>query len=107
MLASTWRENLFAFLSRTRLPCSSSLKELDEAGFATLRLSETAGSLIGIKENRPDLLVLDTSLETQEIGWTLLESVRSDRDLSAMPVIVCASDPSLVQARSPLRRRPP
>src|SRR5438132_374937 len=40
-------------------------------------------------------------------GWTLLESVRSDRDLSAMPVIVCASDPSLIQARSPLLRRPP
>ncbi len=82
-------------------------EELEEAGFATLRLSEAAGSLVVIKENRPDLLVLDTSLETQEIGWRLLESVRSDRDLSAMPVIVCASDPSLIQTRSPLLRRPP
>ncbi len=98
---------LICILEQDPLTLQLIAEELEEAGFATLRLSEAAGSLVVIKENRPDLLVLDTSLETQEIGWTLLESVRSDRDLSAMPVIVCASDPSLIQARSPLLRRPP
>ncbi|TMG03427.1 MAG: response regulator [Chloroflexi bacterium] len=98
---------LICILEQDPLTLQLIAEELEEAGFATLRLSEAAGSLVVIKENRPDLLVLDTSLETQEIGWTLLESVRSDRDLSAMPVIVCASDPSLIQTRSPLLRRPP
>lgn len=98
---------LICILEQDPLTLQLIAEELEEAGFATLRLSEAAGSLVVIKENRPDLLVLDTSLETQEIGWTLLESVRSDRDLSAMPVIVCASDPSLIHTRSPLLRRPP
>jgi CheY-like chemotaxis protein len=80
---------------------------IEGQGFTTLHLSEAAGALAIIKEKRPDLLVLDPTLETQDAGWTLLEAIKSDDDTRELPVIVCTSDVAGVEKRSTLLSRPP
>jgi CheY-like chemotaxis protein len=51
---------------------------IEAEGVATLRLSEAESSLRLIKKDRPDLLVLDTRLETQDGGWKLLAAIKAD-----------------------------
>jgi DNA-binding response OmpR family regulator len=80
---------------------------LETEGFATLRLSAADGALAVIKEKRPDVLVLDTTLETEHAGWTLLETLRSDNDIHETPVLLCTSDVNGVQKRAELLAKPP
>jgi CheY-like chemotaxis protein len=80
---------------------------IEGEGFTTLHLSEAAGALAVIKEKRPDLLVLDPTLETQDAGWTLLEAIRSDDATRALPVIVCTSDVAGAEKHSTLLAKPP
>jgi DNA-binding response OmpR family regulator len=80
---------------------------LESEGFQTLRLSDAAGSLAIIKEEHPDLLVLEPRLETGASGWTLLEAIRSDEDTRALPVIVCTSDVAGARKRAGLLSGPP
>ena len=80
---------------------------LEDEGFTTLRLSVAAGALDIIRERRPDLLVLDTTLETQDVGWTLLATIKSDDGTRRLPVIVCTADVRGVKGQTALLCRPP
>jgi DNA-binding response OmpR family regulator len=98
---------LICILEHDQLTLHLLAQELEDADFATLRLSEAAGSLPVMKENRPDLLVLDMGPPLDETGWTLLEGIRSDGGLGKMPVIVCTSDTRAIEKRSALLKGTP
>ena len=65
---------------------------LTEAGFETVQLPEGARAYEEIKKHQPDLIVLDTWLESREAGWILFQVLRLDRETKHIPVLVCSSD---------------
>ena len=65
---------------------------LTEAGFDTVQLPEGARAYEEVKKHRPDLIVLDTWLESREAGWILFQVLRLDRETRDIPVLVCSSD---------------
>ena len=65
---------------------------LTEAGFQTVQLPEGARAYEEIKKHQPDLIVLDTWLESREAGWVLFQVLRLDRETREIPVLVCSSD---------------
>lgn len=44
-----------------------------------------------VKEQRPDLVLLDIRMETPEGGWTVLELITLDPQTRHIPVIVCSA----------------
>ena len=65
---------------------------LTEAGFQTIQLPEGSRAYEEIKKTRPDLIVLDTWLESREAGWMLFQALRLDRETRNIPVLICSSD---------------
>ena len=52
-----------------------------------------------IKEQRPDLVILDIRMGTPETGWTVLELLRLDPATAKIPVIVCSADSVFLRAK--------
>jgi DNA-binding response OmpR family regulator len=65
---------------------------LTEAGFQTIQLPQGARAYDEIKKARPDLIILDTWLESREAGWILFQVLRLDRETREIPVLICSSD---------------
>jgi DNA-binding response OmpR family regulator len=65
---------------------------LTEAGFQTLQLPGGSGAYDEIKKHRPDLILLDTWLDSREAGWILFQVLRLDRETRHIPVLICSSD---------------
>src|SRR5215210_4358051 len=63
---------------------------LAERGWETDIYRESDQAFSRLKENPPDLIILDIRMETPETGWTLLELFTLDRELTSIPVIVCS-----------------
>lgn len=64
---------------------------LAERGWETEVCRETGGAFERLKSHLPDLIILDIRMETPEAGWTLLELLTLDREMAAIPVIVCSA----------------
>ena len=65
---------------------------LDKAGFESTALPEGTLAYEEIKKRRPDLIILDTWLESREAGWTLFQMLRLDEETKQIPVLICSSD---------------
>jgi CheY-like chemotaxis protein len=65
---------------------------LTDAGFQTIQLPEGTNAYAEIKKLQPDLIVLDTWLESREAGWMLFQILRLDRETRDIPVLICSSD---------------
>jgi DNA-binding response OmpR family regulator len=65
---------------------------LTEAGFQTIQLPDGSRAYDEIKKARPDLIILDTWLESREAGWILFQVLRLDRETREIPVLICSSD---------------
>ena len=44
-----------------------------------------------LKQNPPDLIILDIRMETPESGWNILELLTLDQEMGHIPVIVCSA----------------
>ena len=73
---------------------------LTEAGFETVQLPEGARAYEEIRKHRPDLIILDTWLESREAGWILFQVLRLDRETREIPVLVCSSDLQELEKRA-------
>lgn len=71
---------------------------LAERGWDAKVYKESDQALAGLREDPPDLIILDIRMESPETGWTLLELFTLDRTLAAIPVIVCSAAVSELQA---------
>ena len=65
---------------------------LEDEGFQTIHLPEGTVAYDEIKKRKPDLIVLDTWLESREAGWTLFQVLRLDKETRNIPVLICSSD---------------
>jgi CheY-like chemotaxis protein len=52
-----------------------------------------------VKEQQPDLVILDIRMGAPEAGWTILELLRLDPTTARMPVIVCSADSIFLRAK--------
>lgn len=65
---------------------------LAELGHEVVQMSYAPRELERIREAAPDLIILDLIFGEQEtLGWQLLQKLKMDRDLEAIPVIVCTA----------------
>ena len=61
-------------------------------GYRVACASTTGAGLIALRQERPDLIILDLRLETPDAGWRLLERLRAAPATAAVPIIVCSAD---------------
>ncbi len=60
---------------------------LEKEGFTVLTAFDGAGALHTLRRDKPDLMVLDLMLPDKD-GWEITRLVRSDKVLSALPIIM-------------------
>ncbi len=60
---------------------------LEGSGFSVIEAYDGEEALRKIKEEKPDLVVLDILMPEMD-GWDVLERIESDPDLSGIPVIM-------------------
>jgi len=58
-----------------------------------------------VKEQQPDLIILDIRIEGQELGWTILECLTLDPLTRPIPMIVCSAAIRDLQAHEPMLER--
>jgi len=54
-----------------------------------------------IAQERPTLILLDVHHSLEEEGWRLLNFIRLHRDLQDVPVIICSTNPVLLEEKGP------
>jgi len=88
----------------------------DDTDFLTLMsdlLSETEGYEVQVcregnraykfvKEQEPDLVILDIRIDGQETGWTILECLTLDPQTRPIPLIVCSAAIRDLQEHQPM-----
>lgn len=71
---------------------------LSGIGFETVLMSYAPRELQRIREVEPDLIILDFLMGDRELlGWQLLQKLKMDRSLAAIPVVVCTAAVKAVQ----------
>lgn len=65
---------------------------LEGMGFEVVLMSYAPRELGRVREVEPDLIILDFLMGDRELlGWQLLQKLKMDRRLDAIPVIVCTA----------------
>ena len=72
---------------------------LADAGYETVIFYEGGSAYNDIKEQMPDLVVLDIRLEHPEAGWSIVELLRLDRETAHIPIIICSADYAALEER--------
>ncbi len=73
-------------------------------GYRTVICKEGDKAYALVKEQRPDLVVLDIRMDQPESGWTILELLRLDPATARIPVIVCSADGRFLREKAPSLR---
>lgn len=61
-------------------------------GYETVLLPSSQLAYDTIVQRSPNLVVLDTWLETRESGWSLLQTLKLDEQTALIPVLIATSD---------------
>lgn len=64
---------------------------LEERGWTAIIHREGGDAYQHIKQDMPDLVILDIRMGHAEQGWTILELLTLDPETSTIPVIVCSA----------------
>jgi DNA-binding response OmpR family regulator len=60
---------------------------------ASLVDGDKVSTIEPIRATNPELLIVDLRLRGAEIsGWDILQAIRADAELAALPVIICTAD---------------
>lgn len=70
---------------------------LEDEGFQVTLYSRAVRDLEEIRSIGPDLIVFDHLMGQEEYGWQLVQLVRLDRQLSALPLIVCSAARKMIE----------
>jgi DNA-binding response OmpR family regulator len=73
---------------------------LEDEGFAVLTHDDLASGCTFLKQQRPELAIVDILQQREPLGLTLLASLREDPELRALPVIVVSADELLLRERA-------
>jgi len=77
----------------------------DIEGYEVLVCREGNRAYQFVKENLPDLVILDIRIEGQEAGWTILECLTLDPTTRPIPLIVCSAAIRELQEHQPMLDR--
>lgn len=78
---------------------------LDSEGYDTDIYRETTAIHATLRQEQPDLVIIDIRMEQPSTGWQVLEMLRLDPVTSKIPVIVCSADVADLRAKEPLLKR--
>ncbi|HET8777461.1 MAG TPA: response regulator [Candidatus Limnocylindria bacterium] len=71
---------------------------LQGIGFDTVLMSYAPRELDRVREAKPDIIILDVLMGDRELlGWQLLQKLKMDRTLDAIPVVLCTGAVKTVQ----------
>lgn len=73
---------------------------LTEEGYRARIVKERQDAHGVIRNEHPDLVILDIRMDHPESGWTVLELIRLDPETAQIPVIVCSADHRFLQAKA-------
>ena len=76
-----------------------------EEGYQVLICKESSNAYAFVKEQRPDLIVLDIRMGGEETGWKILELLSLDPDTQPIPVIVCSAALPNLKQHGPLLKK--
>jgi CheY-like chemotaxis protein len=74
-------------------------------GYEVLICKETSGAHQFVKDERPDLVILDIRMGGEEAGWTILELLTLDPETRPIPLIVCSAAVQELRAHEELLKR--
>jgi CheY-like chemotaxis protein len=77
----------------------------DVEGYEVLICKEGGQAYELVKEQQPDLVILDIRMGGEESGWTLLELLTLDPQTRPIPLIVCSAAIRDLQDHQPLLQR--
>jgi DNA-binding response OmpR family regulator len=72
---------------------------LQGEGYAVTALRSAPNAYHEIVRSRPDLVILDITLERFGEGWLLLDTLRRNSSTAYVPVIVCSADVAALRTR--------
>ncbi|MGA7669905.1 MAG: response regulator [Nitrolancea sp.] len=75
---------------------------LSDVGYDVLLHKEGAAAHTQLREEEPDLIILDVRLEQPDAGWMVLEMIRLDPATTKIPVIVCSADTIQLESKREL-----
>jgi CheY-like chemotaxis protein len=78
---------------------------LRERGWEVSIYREGDAAFERLREDPPDVIVLDIRLEKPETGWTVLELLTLDPRTSPVPVIVCSAALRDLREHEPLLKK--
>ncbi len=78
---------------------------LDMQGYDVVLHREGSHAHRQVKEEKPDLIVLDIRMERPDSGWLVLDLLRLDPQTSDIPVIVCSADAIELREKQDLLRQ--
>lgn len=65
---------------------------LEDEGYAVDTFSDAAISLDDVKQNQPDLVILDQLFSDVLSGWQLIQKMRDDGSTRNIPIVICSSE---------------
>ena len=71
-------------------------------GCEVLICKESDNAYAFVKEQRPDLVILDIRMGSEETGWKILELLTLDPETHPIPVIVCSAAIGELREHEPL-----
>ncbi|HLI50919.1 MAG TPA: response regulator [Thermomicrobiaceae bacterium] len=78
---------------------------LSDEGYETEIYRETTAIHATLRQEQPDLVIIDIRMEQPSTGWQVLEMLRLDPVTSRIPVIVCSADANDLRAKEELLQR--
>jgi DNA-binding response OmpR family regulator len=64
---------------------------LAEEGWESYSLREADSAFEELRQDPPDLIILDIRLGAPEAGWTVLNLLKLDRATANVPIVVCSA----------------
>jgi DNA-binding response OmpR family regulator len=73
---------------------------LTEEGYDVHPFKETKTAYQGVRDLRPDVIILDVRMGNDVAGWQLLAYFKLERVLTRTPIVVCSADIQALRDRS-------
>src|SRR5436309_1499049 len=75
---------------------------LADEGYRTIACATSQEARHMLDSARPDLIILETWLETEQAGWALLDFLRLGGAPQALPILVCSADTGELRTQAQL-----
>lgn len=78
---------------------------LSDEGYETSIFRETTAIHATLRQEQPNLVIIDIRMEQPSTGWQVLEMLQLDPVTHDIPVIVCSADVADLRAKESLLKR--